>query len=131
MAFKLVKVPLDEKEVQIVGMDLVLAANDKLDMKIDPRGFLAAWLNGMKVLAETDTDGNYIGLAFMVDGRRWYDDYNSATIVKMAGANLNGMMDFAKTIASASGAYTLVYETGDRQKIDDQVTRYFVDEVIL
>lgn len=130
MSFKIIKVPREQEEISRVGLEIVVAAND-LGKPVDSDGFLRAWLSGTKVLAEHDDKGNIIGLAYMVSGRRWFEDFDTATLLNVVGKNREGMMEFAKSIASASGAYSMIYDTGDEQKLPDGTVRHFIDEVIL
>lgn len=130
MAFKIIKVPRDQEEISRVGLEIVVAAND-LGKPVDSDGFLRAWLSGTKVLAEVDDKGKIVGLAYMVSGRRWFEDFDTATLLNVVGENKEGMMEFAKSIATATGAYSLIYDTGDEQTLNDGTVRHYIDEIIL
>lgn len=130
MPFKIVKVPREQEELSRVGLEIVVAAND-LGKPVDSDGFLRAWLSGTKVLAEFNDKGKIIGLAFMVSGRRWFEDFDTATLLNIVGENKEGMMEFATSVATASGAYSMIYDTGEEQKLPDGTVRHFIHEVIL
>lgn len=130
MPFKIIKVPREQQELADVGLEIVVAAND-LGKPVDSDGFLRAWLSGTKVLAEVNDKGKIIGLAFMVSGRRWFEDFDTATLLNIMGENKDGMMDFANSVASASGAYSLIYDTGEEEKLPDGTVRHYIHEVLL
>lgn len=130
MPFRLVKVPKEQAELSKVGLEIVMAAND-LGKPVDPDGFLRSWMTGTKVLAEYDAKNKIIGLAFMVSGRRWFEDFDTATLLYATGENRQGMMDFAQSVASAAGAYSMIYDTGEEHKLPDGTIQHIIHEVVL
>lgn len=109
MSFEMKKAPRDAEKLQEEGMEIVKAVTE-FGGFVDSRGFLNSWLNGMKVLEERDSDNKIISLAFMITGKRWFDNYETATILETYG-NHTAIIEFARTIAQAVGAYSLFVDT--------------------
>jgi len=130
MAYKILKVPQDQTEMAELGLKIVMAA-EAMGAHLDNKGFLQAWWSNTKVLAEVDEKDSIIALAFLVTGRRWFENYDTATLVLLIGENPDGMMTYVKNVATASGAHTLMYDTGGRFKADPNTDVLYIHEIKL
>ena len=111
MPFTVIQPPADETKFAEVGRELFEAAG-KLGIKLNFEGFLMAWVNGTRALVERAPTGEIVGLALMSVGHRWVPEGFTATILAMEG-NVETMLEFAKTIATALGASSLFYEAAE------------------
>lgn len=130
MAYVILKVPHDQNEMAELGLKIVMAA-EAMGSQLDHKGFLQAWWSNTKVLAELDAQDNIIALAFLVTGRRWFENFDTATLLSLLGDNPDGMMAFVKNVATASGAHTLIYDTGSRFKADPNTDVLYIHEIKL
>lgn len=117
--------PKDENKFAETGKWLVDSAHE-LGMDIDTEGFLYSWVAGTRVLVEKDGD-KVVGMALMAVGFRWVDSSYKATLLRIAG-NEERLMEFARTIAKATGATGLLYEEDDPLEATDEYTRYVIRE---
>lgn len=89
----------------------IVDAGQRLGIPVDPPGFMFAWVNGVRVIAEKDGQGEIVGLAFLAVGHRWIGADGGATLMAMESEHPFEMMNFIKAIAAATGATTLYHET--------------------
>lgn len=130
MAYKILKVPHEQDAMAELGLKIVMAA-ESMGSRLDHKGFLQAWLTNTKVLAEVDDDDNIKALAFVVTGRKWFDSYDTATLLLLLGDSPDQMMSYVKNVASASGAHSLIYDTGGRFELDPNTEVMYIHEVKL
>lgn len=125
MPFTVIQPPADETKFAEVGRELFEAAG-KLGIKLNFEGFLMAWVNGTRALVERAPTGEIVGLALMSVGHRWVPEGFTATILAMEG-NVETMLEFAKTIATALGASSLFYEAAEVVDQDSQQLHTIVE----
>lgn len=132
MAYRILKVPKDQEEMADLGLQIVLAA-ERMGAKLNTQAFLNAWLTNTKVLAEVADDNvaDIKALAFLVTGRRWYEHFDTATLILQVGENPDQMMEYVKAVASASGAHSLIYDTGERYSVDSTTDVLYIHEMKL
>ena len=130
MAFIMVPPPKNEQEMAETGKKVVEAAF-KAGRPVDIEGFLQAWLKGIRVIAETDKDGNYIGIAFAAIGDRWLYVDKAVTVLYKKVNDREGFVAFMKTIATAMGAGRLIIEDDEPLEKDESHELWAVREHLL
>ena len=78
--------------------------------RIDTEGFLQAWIRGVRVFAETDDKGDYIGVAFVMMGDRWLFTDRAASVLLALVKDKDGLIQFVRSVATAMGASKVIYE---------------------
>lgn len=109
MAFIVVAPPGTDEELKAAGKKIVEAAF-KLGRPLDVEGFLQAWIMGTRVIAETDANGEYIGLAFAAIGHRWLFDDTAVSVLWKKVTDDAGFEQFIRAIGAACGAHLLFME---------------------
>lgn len=89
----------------------IVEAAQRLGVPVDPSGFMFAWVNGVRVIAEKDGEGKIVGIAFLALGKRWIGDDGGATLLAMESEHPFELMSFVKSIAAAMGATHVYHET--------------------
>lgn len=108
--FKVLQPPADEKTFAELGQKII-AASIKLDMKLDTEGFLMAWLNGTRVVVETQGD-EITGIALIAIGKRWVQNDFTATLLALESDNKEPLLDFVKQICAVLGVTSLFHQPG-------------------
>lgn len=121
--------PKDQEKFNALGMELIMSGKE-LGINLDPEGFMLAWMGGVRVLIERNDEGKIISMLLLAAGERWTHSDVKATILANEG-NQDKMFEFAKTIAIAAGAETLIYEELIPLEKTEEYTRTVVRETRL
>ena len=106
MSYHVLQPPTDGEAFKTLGKE-IFDASRELGMTLDAEGFLFAWVNGTRVIAERDATGKIIGLALLAVGKRWHASDFTASLLEMKSPDMDGMMDFAKQMCAVMGASSL------------------------
>lgn len=125
---KVINPPKDEQKFAEVGQWLIDGATN-LGIELDVEGFLYSWVDGTRVLVE-ETGDKITSMALMRVGTRWVDNTQKATILRRAGDE-ERILEFAETIAKATGATGMFYEENEPLEKTEEYTRFVVREINL
>lgn len=112
MPFIVVSPPSTDEDLKRVGKKVIDAAF-KLGRPLDVEGFLKSWILGTRVIAETDAEDNYIGLAFVAMGDRWLFDDSAVSVMWKNVTDEAGFEQFIRAIGTAFGAKLLFIELNE------------------
>lgn len=100
----------------------ILEAVASFGHSLNVEDFLHAWIRGIRVVAETDSSGKYIGIAFVMMGDRWLFNDKAVSVLLSFIEDKAGFIQFLRSIASAIGASKLIYEDRILEKTDTEIT---------
>lgn len=130
---KVIQPPASEEELSNTGQAIVESAL-KFGMHIEPAGFLAAWVTGMRLIAKTNDANEIQALAMMTYGRRWIANDLTGTVLVYGGADKESVietLDFAKQIAAANGCRCVFIEETDVKVLPNGAVAHVVIEHIV
>lgn len=130
MPFKVIPPPANDKDFQEVGQRIIELTH-KTGRPVDVEGFLHAWISGIRVIIETDSDGKDIGLAYAAMGDRWLYMDRTVSILYQNVKDKAGFMSFVESIATAMGASKLIIEADEPERKLEKETVVCVREIDL
>lgn len=102
--------PTDEAKLK-EQLNLVMEAAAACNFALDLQGFVRTWLmETARCVVSYDDDNKPTGIGFMVAGRRWFDEENSASVLFYHGPSAIEILKYLKDTAFMLGAMKFFYE---------------------